>query len=54
MADYEGGRVRAKPDDGLCDLLGLAYPPQPALPQSPLSVLRGVPPVKRVILGVSM
>src|SRR5687767_4964581 len=26
VADHEGGRVRAQPDDGRCDLLGLAHP----------------------------
>src|SRR5687767_9478647 len=35
MADHESGRVRAQPDDGRGDLLGLAHPPDRLLGDYP-------------------
>ena len=53
VADHEGGRVRAQPEDGRGDLFGLAHPPD-RLSAITFARPSGVPPVKRPIIGVSM
>ena len=50
VADDEGGRVRAQPEDGGGDLLGLAHPADRLLRDHPRAAL-GVPPLKRSIIG---
>lgn len=53
VADHEGGRVRAEPDDSGRDLLRLAHSPNRFLATT-FARPSAVPPVNRPISGVSM